>query len=683
MAVLIATTAVEAGAVVCNYVNAKSLIQNSAGKTCGAICEDCELGAAGCEPFEVRAKVVVNATGPFTDDVMRMDGGDLAKPVINSASSTHIVLPDHFSPDRTGLSMLETSGGRAIYYLPWNGMTLVGSTERPCERGATLVPNGEDVDWILNEVNQRLNPNSKAAVQADVLSAWVGIRPTVAAVEDSGNSDPRAHVVSVSSSELVTVAGGIWTLYRLMAQEALQVCARIANLPAGLNPNAELGLVGSKAGANMPYKTLEIACSAPYYCEIIALRAQFNFAKSIAENLVKSYGTRAAEVASLGRIDPTLYKKIDEDYHWIMAQVVYACRREHAVSISDVLCRRIRLGQVDVLAAHKAVGKVADAMEAELGWTAERKALEVFRASADLKMYGLDHCLLHRLPAKPPSEGQARRAQMLARLRASQQKEFDILVIGGGATGLATALFAARRGYRVALVERNDYGCGTSSKSSNMIHGGIRYLNAFVKDPQGAAAQINLVKHGLAEQNYMYNTAPYMVRPCPFMVALYSEREKAEFTQLLQKYDELGADDPFPESRFLTKMETLYKFPQLKQEGLLGSLVYYDGQQDDARMALALALSAGEAGCAICNYINCTSLVKDGRGIVCGAMCQDVEPELVDSPPFKIRAKVVVNATSRRTAQASPSSRRRTAVPCSICLGWVRPSSARPTTFPR
>merc|ERR1719343_963892 len=217
-------------------------------------------------------------------------------------------------------------------------------------------------------------------------------------------------------------------------------------------------------------------------------------------------------------------------------------------------------------------------------------------------------------------------------LRQLRDEEFDILINGGGATGLGTALEATRQGYRVALVERGDFACGTSSKSSNMIHGGIRYLQAFVKNPDGAAEQINVVRKGLAEQNYMYNCAPYCVRPCPFMVACYDAAEQEAYAKLLAKYDELGADDPFPESHWNTRKETLYQFPQLRQEGLIGSFVYYDGQQDDARMAALIALTAIEGGAVISNYVEVESLVKDG-GITTGAVVKDME----GSDTFTIR----------------------------------------------
>merc|ERR1719428_1618825 len=216
-----------------------------------------------------------------------------------------------------------------------------------------------------------------------------------------------------------------------------------------------------------------------------------------------------------------------------------------------------------------------------------------------------------------------------------------MLIIGGGATGLGTALDAARRGYRVALVERGDFACGTSSKSSNMIHGGVRYLQAFVKDPEGAREQIGVVQRGLDEQTYIYNTAPFLVRPCPFMVAIYSEKEKDDYRQLLEAYDDLGKDDPFPESHWCTKKETLFRFPQLRQEGLLGSWVYYDGQQDDARMALLLALTAIDAGAVVANYVEVKSFIKDSTGKVCGVYAEDA----FSPGAFPIKAKVVVNAT--------------------------------------
>merc|ERR1719162_1719650 len=233
-----------------------------------------------------------------------------------------------------------------------------------------------------------------------------------------------------------------------------------------------------------------------------------------------------------------------------------------------------------------------------------------------------------------------RRSRAIQRL---SNEQFDILVIGGGATGLGSALDAARRGFKVAVVDRGDWAEGTSSKSSNMHHGGVRYLQAFVKNPEGAEEQLTVVKNGLAEQQYLYHSAPFLVKPVPIMVPCYTDQEKEDYGKLLAKYDELGADDPYPDSHWCSKGEALYRFPQLETKNLLGSWVYYDAEQDDARMALLIALSAEEAGACTVNYLEVKSLQKDADGKITGAVCSDADS--TDSTEIVVNAKVVINAT--------------------------------------
>jgi len=300
-----------------------------------------------------------------------------------------------------------------------------------------------DIDWILREVNRYLNPGTTPAEKADVLAAWCGIRPLAYGTESAtGTKETRAerprgsvaeeilggqppsmaatkatksvsreHVVLVSNSKLVTISGGKWTSYRAMAEHTVAEAVRVGGLAApklavsssdsrdGPAPEMQLGLVGTRNGANVPYNRLELACAAPFHAEVVELRDVWGFERDIAENLVTSYGTHAKDVAAIGRGGAAegLGDRISRGYPWIMAQVSYACRSEYAVSVPDVLSRRTRLAQVDVLAAYDAVPRVAEVMARELSWSTARVREEVRQANEFLKSCGLEHCRKHRL----------------------------------------------------------------------------------------------------------------------------------------------------------------------------------------------------------------------------------------------------------------------------------------------
>jgi len=408
MATLIALTAIEGGATVSNYLDVQSLIKED-GVTKGAVLTDTD--ARDGKTFKVRAKVVVNATGPFTDAILKMDQGPTTPNIIKPAAGTHVVLPDHFSPDRTGLAILETSDGRAMFYLPWMGQTIVGTTDHISEIKPLLTPPEADIEWIIQEVNRYLNPDHTPATHKDVLAAWIGIRPLAQGLQSAtGTKDveakgdtksvPREHAVIVSDSKLVTITGGKWTSYRHMAEDTLKEAIEVGKLPTQkkqYQPGCctfEQGFVGTKAGPNCDYVKLELACAAPFHSDVVELRKQWRFSREIAENLVASYGTHAIEVAIIARRgeDRGFAQRLADGYPWIMAQVVYGIRREYARTVSDVLSRRTRLAQVDVLAAYDAVPKIVDVMAEELDWTQERIQSEVKDAQVFLESCGLEFC---------------------------------------------------------------------------------------------------------------------------------------------------------------------------------------------------------------------------------------------------------------------------------------------------
>ena len=222
-----------------------------------------------------------------------------------------------------------------------------------------------------------------------------------------------------------------------------------------------------------------------------------------------------------------------------------------------------------------------------------------------------------------------KRCQQIARLK---EGEFDLLVVGGGATGLGTAVDAAQRGYRVALVERADFGKGTSSRSTKLVHGGVRYLK------QG---NLGLVRDALRERGRLLENAPHLARSQTFVIPAYSQAERIFYGLGLKAYDFLAGSWSLGKSLFLDRRETLEHLPTLLPSGVQGGVLYHDGQFDDTRMTTNLAQTAVELGGTVANYCECVRLLSDTTGSLTGAMIRDV----VDGGEYAVRAKVVINAT--------------------------------------
>jgi glycerol-3-phosphate dehydrogenase len=223
------------------------------------------------------------------------------------------------------------------------------------------------------------------------------------------------------------------------------------------------------------------------------------------------------------------------------------------------------------------------------------------------------------------------RTDMWRRIKAHPQA-WDILVVGGGATGVGVAIDAAARGYDVLLLEQSDFGKGTSSRSTKLAHGGVRYLE------QG---NIGLVMEALKERGLLLQNAPHIVHDLAFVVPNYDWWEAPFYGLGLKLYQLLAGKYGFGVSRILSKEETLEHLPTLKTEGLRGGAVYYDGQFDDARLLIHMVATAFEQGATLLNYVEVTGLTKDAQGFVNGVSVRDVET----GNEFRANAKVVVNAT--------------------------------------
>jgi glycerol-3-phosphate dehydrogenase len=214
----------------------------------------------------------------------------------------------------------------------------------------------------------------------------------------------------------------------------------------------------------------------------------------------------------------------------------------------------------------------------------------------------------------------------------SRADSFDFAVIGGGATGVGIALDAAARGYSVALVEQSDFGKGTSSRSTKLVHGGVRYLQ------QG---NISLVMEALKERGILRRNAPHLVHDLGFIVPNYAWWEAPFYGIGMKVYDMLAGRYGFGKSRHLSKDEVLQRIPTLETRGLRGGVLYYDGQFDDSRLLVNLAQTASEHGAALVNYAQVTALSKSPEGFVDGLTFTDVET----GQSHTLRARSVINAT--------------------------------------
>lgn len=213
----------------------------------------------------------------------------------------------------------------------------------------------------------------------------------------------------------------------------------------------------------------------------------------------------------------------------------------------------------------------------------------------------------------------------------AREPDHELVVVGGGATGLGVAIDAASRGYRTLLLERGDFAHGTSSRSTKLVHGGVRYLQ------QG---DLGLVIEALRERGLLRRNAPHLVHDLRFVVPNYDWWEAPFYGIGLKAYDLLAGKLGLGRSRLLSREETIERLPTIETEGLRGGVLYHDAQFDDARLAVDLAMTAAEQGATVLNYVEVTA-VTHRDGIVRGVHAVDRET----GTTFEIGARAVINAT--------------------------------------
>jgi len=369
MNISIAISAARLGATIANHVKVMDLIKNEAGQVAGVKARNQLTG----EEFEVRAKSVINATGPFTDSIRKMDDGE-QRDIVCPSAGIHIILPDYYSPSNMGLLDPATSDGRVIFFLPWQGLTIAGTTDTPCPVSHNPGPTEQDIQFILKEVKNYLTPDIDVR-RGDVLSAWAGIRPLV---KDPNAEDTqslvRNHVVHISPSKLVTIAGGKWTTYRAMASETVDATVEAAGIESGPSMTDGLKLEGGHTWTPTMF---------------IRLVQDLGVDTSVAQHLSDTYGDRAFSVGKMagltGQRWPVVGKRIHQEFPYIDAEVRYAVR-EYAATAVDVIARRLRLSFLNVQAAEEALPTVIQIMSEELGWDEEEQSKQMETALEFLRL---------------------------------------------------------------------------------------------------------------------------------------------------------------------------------------------------------------------------------------------------------------------------------------------------------
>lgn len=331
LAINLAQSCVEQGGVVLNQMKVTGLLHDGAGKVSGVKVNN----NATNDVYEINAKCVINATGVFVDDIMQMDtptGEHLVRP----SQGVHLVLDKSFLQSDYAIMIPKTDDGRVLFAVPWHDKVVVGTTDTLREK-AELEPTALDkeIEFILNTAGRYM---TRKPTRADVLSVFAGLRP-LAAPKKEGKSTKeisRSHKVMVSENKLITMIGGKWTTYRRMAQDAID-------------------------------KAIELSLLAPKECGTKHFKIHGYKKNPDLTNHLYVYGSDITEIEAIMKENPTYSEKLSSKYGYTAAEVIYAARHEMALSVEDVLARRVRLLFLDARVAIEVAPRVAQIMAQELG----------------------------------------------------------------------------------------------------------------------------------------------------------------------------------------------------------------------------------------------------------------------------------------------------------------------------
>ena len=401
MNISLALTAALFGATTVNHMEVTSLEKNANGKICGARVKDLlptTMDGDDAE-FTIRARGVINAAGPFVDAIEHMDDAK-RKDLVSPAEGVHLVLPRHLGPpNNMGLLDASTSDGRVMFLLPWEGNIVAGTTDSACQVTDSPSAKEADISFILREVSKHLSPSINLQ-RSDVLAAWSGIRPLMRD-PNSTNTESlvRSHLITVSPSGLLTCAGGKWTTYRQMAEDAVDTAidaftlttrplsaAQIPNISGTGNTSSLPKFDGTCVTHSLP--VIGAHSYHPFQHIDIIRALPETLSADVAVHLSRSYGDRAWSIAS--QQAEGAFDKISPKYPFINAEIDYAIDNEYAMTATDFLARRTRLAFLDVEEAVRCLPVVVEKMGVKFGWDEERVDREWDGTMLYLRTMGLD-----------------------------------------------------------------------------------------------------------------------------------------------------------------------------------------------------------------------------------------------------------------------------------------------------
>lgn len=332
MGINLMQTAIERGAVVANYIKVVNLLKNDSGKVSGVVAQDLLTG----QQYSLNSKAVINATGIFVDDLMKMDAPE-KKNIVRPSQGVHLVVDQSFLGGDTALMIPKTSDGRVLFAVPWHNKVILGTTDTPLKE-FVLEPQAleEEIEFILKTAGQYL---AKQPQRKDVLSVFAGLRPLAAPKDDSDDTKTkeisRSHRIVISESGLVTITGGKWTTYREMAEDVVNKAIATVGLPFRESQTKDLRIHGYKKDVD---------------------RSNFNYV----------YGSDIDRIEELKNENIEFANRIHKNYDYTVAEIVWAVRKEMAQSVEDVLARRFRILFLDAKAAIDMAATVASVMAKEL-----------------------------------------------------------------------------------------------------------------------------------------------------------------------------------------------------------------------------------------------------------------------------------------------------------------------------
>jgi len=354
LAINLAQTSIEQGGVLLNYMKVTQLLKGPDGKLNGVEAVDLESGRS----FRVAAKIIINATGVFVDDILRMDNPG-AGTLLKVSQGIHLVLPKTFLGSDHALMIPSTSDGRVLFAVPWHDHVLVGTTDTPLDRHQLEPkPLQEEIAFVLDTLKDYL---ARVPTQADVLSVFVGLRPLVLPENrEKGTKEiSRDHKLKVNASQLITITGGKWTTYRRMAQDTVDQAIQVGGFTAGPCRTESLKIHGHGG--------------------------------QIAQRHWGFYGSDAWGIEDLKRENPDLDHPLHPDFPFTPVEVIWAVRHEMARTVDDVLARRLRILFLNARVAMELAPVVARIMALELNRDKKWEEVQVETFKGIAKNYLVGH----------------------------------------------------------------------------------------------------------------------------------------------------------------------------------------------------------------------------------------------------------------------------------------------------